>query len=105
MLVMFLQLVGHQVDNCNSSSEALQVIDRDSYDAVLLDIGLPGMNGYELARQIRQSKGIASPLLIAISGYGQDKDREAANAAGIDHYMVKPVDTEELLKLLQQIAH
>jgi len=105
MLVMFLQLVGHQVDNCNTPAAALEAITRNDYHAVLLDIGLPGMDGYELARQIRQRKGEATPLLVAVSGYGQDKDREAALAAGIDHYMVKPVDTEELLKLLHQIDH
>lgn len=104
MLVMFLQLVGHRVDNCNASAGALQAIADNSYDAVLLDIGLPGMDGYELARQIRQRKGDATPLLVAISGYGQDKDRDAARLAGIDHYMVKPVDTEQLLKLLQGLA-
>jgi signal transduction histidine kinase/PAS domain-containing protein/ActR/RegA family two-component response regulator len=101
MLVMFLQLVGHQVHNCNTPAAALEAVAEDNYDALLLDIGLPGMDGYELARQIRQRKGAQTPLLIAISGYGQDKDRDAANAAGIDHYMVKPVDTEALLTLLQ----
>lgn len=106
MLVMFLQLMGHAVTNCNTPTAALAQLDAGnqvSFDAVLLDIGLPGMDGYELARVIRQRLAGQTPTLIAISGYGQDKDRDAARAAGIDHYMVKPVDTDQLVALLHSL--
>jgi CheY-like chemotaxis protein/two-component sensor histidine kinase len=102
MLVMFLQLMGHQVSNCNTPAAGLEALAQQGFNAVLLDIGLPDMDGYQLAREIRRRMGPATPLLIAISGYGQDKDREAAELAGIDHYLVKPVDTEQLLELLRR---
>jgi CheY-like chemotaxis protein len=68
-------------------------------DVALLDIGLPGMNGYELAKHLRV-KGHKSPVLVAITGYGQAEDRLKAQAAGFDHHFVKPVDIDALLSLL-----
>jgi len=65
-------------------------------DVVLLDIGLPGMDGYEVARRLRAAEGGARMLLVAVSAYGQDEDRESARAAGFDHHMTKPIDPEHL---------
>lgn len=70
---------------------------------VLLDIGLPGMDGYEVARRLRAEPCGADTLIVAISGYGQQEDRERSKAAGIDHHFVKPVDLEELRRVL--VAH
>ena len=69
-------------------------------EVAVLDIGLPGMDGYELARRLRQQPGMEQALLIAVTGYGQDSDRERTRAAGFDHHLVKPVDPEYLLRLL-----
>ena len=65
----------------------------------VLDIGLPDLDGYEVARQIRQN--LPDILLIALSGWGQAEDRRQSQEAGFDHHLVKPVDSEELYKLLQ----
>ena len=68
---------------------------------MLLDIGLPGMNGYETAMHIRRSPGMAAALLIALTGYGQDRDRARALEAGFDRHLTKPVDHQMLLRLIQ----
>jgi CheY-like chemotaxis protein len=69
-------------------------------DAVLLDIGLPGMDGYEVARRIRQDPELAQTRLIAISGYCQEEDRRRSREAGFDHHLAKPTNLKELLALL-----
>ena len=65
-----------------------------------MDIGLPGMDGYRVAEQLRKEEGREAAVLIAISGYGQEQDRRRSRAAGFDHHLVKPVDYESLLSLL-----
>ena len=65
-----------------------------------MDIGLPGMDGYQVAEQLRNEEGCADAVLIAISGYGQEHDRRRSREAGFDHHLVKPVDYESLLSLL-----
>jgi CheY-like chemotaxis protein len=72
-------------------------------DACLLDIGLPEMDGNELARQLRSHHQTAHALLIAITGYGQDYDRNVARASGFDHHFVKPIDTFKLFSLLAEL--
>ncbi len=69
-------------------------------DVVLLDIGLPGMDGYEVARHIRSLPSMEHLLLIALSGYGQDEDRRRSSAAGFNHHLTKPVDTKTLYQLI-----
>jgi CheY-like chemotaxis protein len=71
---------------------------------VLLDIGLPGMDGYELAARIRQERWGRDVVLVAISGYGQAEDRRRSEAAGIDHHLVKPVDYDALFALVERGA-
>jgi CheY-like chemotaxis protein len=71
-------------------------------DVVLLDIGLPGMDGWELARLIRTLPGLRRPLLVAITSYGQEADRERSRQAGIHVHFLKPVDPVELAQLLQR---
>ena len=68
----------------------------------ILDIGLPDMDGYELARCLRQVEGLERALLIAVTGYGQESDRQRAFAAGFDHHMVKPVDAQKLLRIVAE---
>jgi CheY-like chemotaxis protein len=70
-------------------------------DVVFLDIGMPGMDGYQVAQRLRAAEGGGEMLLVAVTGYGQDEDRENARAAGFDYHMTKPVDPEHLQALLQ----
>ncbi len=69
-------------------------------DAILLDIGLPGMDGYEVARRLRQTEGLQRVLLIAVTGYGQDRDRDRSIDAGFDYHLVKPVDVTSIRELI-----
>ncbi|MFO1431705.1 MAG: ATP-binding protein [Candidatus Competibacteraceae bacterium] len=99
-LKMLLELWGHDVRSAYDGPTALAIAAEYRPRAVLLDIGLPGMNGYELAQGLRALAGLRDLLLIAITGYGQDEDRRHAQEAGIDYHLVKPVEAGELLKLL-----
>ena len=67
---------------------------------VLLDIGLPGMDGYEVARRLRGTPGFAGRVIVALTGWGQEEDRRRSREAGFDHHLVKPVDPAELETLL-----
>ncbi|WP_194713345.1 hybrid sensor histidine kinase/response regulator [Noviherbaspirillum soli] len=104
MLGMLLQAVGHQVSIEHESQRALERARIERPDACLLDIGLPDMDGNELARRLRAQHETAGSLLIAITGYGQEHDREVANAAGFDHHFVKPIDTAQLIALLSELV-
>ena len=75
----------------------------DRPDVVFSDIGMPGMDGYELARQLRKEPGLASVVLVALTGYGQDHDRQRAKEAGFDFHLVKPVSFESLYDLLASL--
>ena len=71
-------------------------------DIVLLDIGLPGMDGYQVAIRLRDEEACKDTVIIAVSGYGQEDDRRRARAAGFDHHLVKPIDHEALLELIDR---
>jgi CheY-like chemotaxis protein len=77
---------------------------RERPDVVLLDLGLPGVDGWELARRLRGQPCLDGVVLLAVSGYGGDADRQRSYAAGIDEHLVKPVEPERLLRLLEQYA-
>jgi len=81
----------------------LQAVAAFAPDAVLLDLGLPGVDGYEVARQIRARPGGESHMLIAVTGYGGQRDYEQSSLAGFDAHMVKPVDPDQLLAVLRRI--
>jgi CheY-like chemotaxis protein len=70
-------------------------------DLVFLDIGMPGVDGYEVARRLRRQPGLETVRLVALTGYGQEEDRRLAREAGIDHHLVKPVNPEALEALLR----
>jgi PAS domain S-box-containing protein len=99
-MAMLLESQGHAVQPATRSDTALKMAAASPFDAVLLDIGLPEMNGYDVARAMRKMPAAHPPLLIAISGYGRDSDREQARAAGFDHHLVKPADPAEIFALL-----
>ncbi len=104
MLAMLLEADGYEVSTENSSQAGLEHIARGAPDVCLLDIGLPGMDGYQLARAIRALPALPQPVLIAITGYGQEEDRRKTREAGFQHHLVKPVDPEQLGRLLRECA-
>jgi two-component system OmpR family response regulator len=99
-LRVLLRLWGHQTAEAPDGRSALGLAATFQPDAVLLDIGLPGLDGYEVAQQLRQLPGLAGVLLVAVTGYGTDQDVAACRAAGFDHHLLKPFDPTELERLL-----
>ena len=96
MLVMMLQMFAREVKAAYSGQAALETAVEYQPDFVLLDIGLPDMNGYEVAQHLRRQQRTKNVSLIAITGYGQDSDRKRSEEAGIDIHLVKPVDPKKL---------
>lgn len=102
-LAMLLSLAGHETYVAPDGLTALGAAQTFKPHAVFLDIGLPGMDGYEVARTLRQQPATSRTLLIAISGYGQQEDRRRSEAAGFDHHLVKPVEWETLQSVLRSV--
>jgi PAS domain S-box-containing protein len=101
-LAMLLRMQGHEVTVAHNGREALAAFDRSHPDVVLLDIGMPELDGYEVAREIRERAAGAEAMLIAVTGWGQRNDKERAQAAGFDSHFTKPVDLAGLEELLRQ---
>jgi CheY-like chemotaxis protein len=99
-LAELLRAAGHTVKVAIDGPKALAVVDAFHPDVAVLDIGLPVMDGYELAQQIRRQLGTTAPRLIALTGYGQDSDRERARTAGFAEHLTKPVEVDRLLRAL-----
>ena len=100
MLKMVLCSEGHTVVAAFDGITGLALACSGAFDVLLCDIGLPGMSGYDLVRNMRVSAGLEAPFCVAVSGYGQIEDRAMALAAGFDQHMVKPVDLATLLALV-----
>ena len=100
-MTKILKLLGHDVAVAYDGPTAIEVARAHHPEIVVLDIGLPGMDGYEVARRLRQEDCCRGAMLIAASGYGQEEDRRRSKAAGFDHHLVKPVDYAVLNKLLR----
>ncbi|CAE6842521.1 Sensor histidine kinase RcsC [Paraburkholderia aspalathi] len=101
-LAMVLELEGHEVRTAGDGIAGLELIGEFAPQAVILDIGLPRLNGYELARRIRHDHHDAGILLIAVTGWGQQQDKQTAEEAGFDHHFTKPVDPRELQRVLNR---
>ncbi|KAH0439501.1 hybrid sensor histidine kinase/response regulator [Paraburkholderia fungorum] len=101
-LAMVLELEGHEVRTAGDGIAGLQLIGEFAPHAVILDIGLPRLNGYEVARRVRSDYHDAGMLLIAVTGWGQQQDKQTAEAAGFDHHFTKPVDPRELQRVLRR---
>lgn len=99
-LGMLLKLLGAEVQVAYDGPEALQVIGAFRPAIILLDLGMPGMDGYEVARQLRQRPEGRDATLIALTGWGQEEDRRRSKAAGFDHHLIKPADRSVLESLL-----
>jgi two-component system CheB/CheR fusion protein len=93
---MLLRVSGHDVQTAHSGHEALEVVAAQNPDVVILDIGLPGLDGYQVAREIRKRPGNEDTVLIALSGYGAEEDRRRAYRSGFNHHMTKPPDAKVL---------
>jgi PAS domain S-box-containing protein len=103
-LERLLKLLGHDVKTVHDGPNAVEAARGYRPKVVLLDIGLPGMDGYEVASMLRHDGCCDGAVFIAISGYGQDEDRRRSKEAGFDHHLVKPIDNNALLTLLSQAA-
>ena len=101
-LALLLSTDGHEVRIAHDGAAALQTLENFAADLVLLDIGLPGMDGYVVAQTIRERNRERGPRVYALSGYGRPEDRARALASGFDEHLTKPVDPSCLLTL---IAH
>jgi PAS domain S-box-containing protein len=104
MLAMLLEASGHEVLVEHGSYKALDRARSDAPQVCLLDIGLPQIDGYELARRLRAQPENANATLVAVTGYGQEHDRRQAFAAGFDYHLVKPVDGQELAAILGKVG-
>ena len=100
-LAMLLQVRGDDVRIAHDGAEALEAERAFHPDVLLLDIGMPKMSGYEVARRIREVRGMGV-LIIAITGWGQEEDRVRAREAGFNYHFAKPVDFEMLLDLIER---
>jgi signal transduction histidine kinase/ActR/RegA family two-component response regulator len=104
MLAALLEVQGHAVSVEYDAKGALERVRREHHEVLLLDIGLPDLDGYELARRLRSQPESADATLVALTGYGQSQDRKEAEQAGFDHYLVKPADMDQVNEVLAAAA-
>ena len=100
MLSGLLRLDGHEVTCAHEGRSALEQATELRPEVILLDIGLPGMNGYEVAQQLRQQEAFGNTLIVAVTGFGQEIDRQRTQHAGFDHHLVKPVQPQKIREVL-----
>jgi signal transduction histidine kinase/DNA-binding response OmpR family regulator len=100
IMARLLQANGHRPLVAHDGLSAIDLAREHTPDVVILDIGLPGMDGYQVAERLREMEGMGDALIVALTGYGQDEDRRRSREAGIDLHLVKPVSPEEIVRLL-----
>ena len=100
---MLLEMWGHEVTYAYDGPSALETAQQWQPEAVILDIGLPGMDGYQVAARLRALPQGKETVLISITGYGKDDDRRRSRRAGIDHHLVKPVAPDALRSLIDSL--
>jgi CheY-like chemotaxis protein len=103
-LAMLLKLEGHEVTTAYTAVAALETAERMLPDVAFIDIGLPQMDGYEVARRLRSNERCRAIRLVALTGYGQPGDRDEARRAGFDHHLVKPADLRSVDAILAEPA-
>ena len=103
-LTLLIRNEGHDVKGVHDSSAMWQVIEQFRPDAILLDIGLPDRNGYDVARTLRRRFGPQTPMLIAVTAWNKGADKVLAQLAGFDHHVGKPYDPQSLLTLLAPLS-
>jgi CheY-like chemotaxis protein len=100
-LVELLELWGHRVWMAPDGERGIEAARTHRPEVVFLDIGMPGMDGYTVARHLRAEPATREMVLVALTGYGAEEDRRRSRDAGFDHHLVKPADPEELQRLLE----
>jgi DNA-binding response OmpR family regulator len=104
MVFQYLVAAGHEVEVVNDPAEGLAVAGALRPQVAVLDIGLPGMDGYTLGRELRARLGDAAPTLIALSGFGQEEDRRRSENMGFAAHLVKPVDADVLIRVIDELS-
>jgi CheY-like chemotaxis protein/anti-sigma regulatory factor (Ser/Thr protein kinase) len=102
-VAMLMRCWGHEVRLAHDGTDGLRVADEYRPDLILLDIGLPGLNGHEVAKLLREKPEFAKTMLVAVTGYGQRSDRERSMDAGFDLHLTKPVDPERLQAIVSEV--
>jgi CheY-like chemotaxis protein len=103
MLSLLLQYAGYEVVTVYSGHQALDAARRGSFDVVVSDIGMPGMNGYELAESLRASERYRDTPMLAVTGFSMYDDRDRALASGFDAFLTKPVNPRDLISLVERL--
>ena len=103
-LAAFMDSLGHHVRTGHSANDAMKLAASQSFDVIFLDIGLPDMDGYELAKKIREVKACEGTVLVALTGYGQPQDKALAHEAGFNVHLTKPADFARLMKVLSDVS-
>lgn len=103
-LAAILNDEGHEVREVYRGTEVMRMIQEFDPDAALLDISMPGMSGYDVAREVRETYDHRRPLLVAITGWKKPSDKILAKLAGFDHHVPKPFDAREVLDLLEPLV-
>jgi two-component system CheB/CheR fusion protein len=97
---MLLERMGHEAHIASDGASALSILEEFPCDVALIDIGLQGMSGYDLAQRIRERPKFKGMVLIAQTGWGRDEDRQRSREAGFDHHLVKPIEGRVLAEIL-----
>lgn len=105
LFAFILQQAGYKVVTADSAPEALVAAHRGNFDLIVSDIGMPRMDGYELAKALRATPGYEGVLMIAVTGFDKSNDRDRALQSGFDAYLTKPVDPEALLELIARLRN
>ena len=103
-LAILLELLGHEVETVHDGHDALKRITTEPFHVVLLDIGMPTLNGYDVARLVRERMGARAPKLVALTGWGQSADRARSAEAGFDHHLLKPADPGVIAQVIEALA-
>jgi CheY-like chemotaxis protein len=98
LLAGLLEMQGYAIESAPDAQAALDIAARFQPQVVVLDLGLPEVDGWELARQLRQVPGLAQVRIVALTGYGSERDRERSREAGIDVHLLKPIEIAQLVR-------
>jgi CheY-like chemotaxis protein len=102
-MAMMLELIGYDVRTANDGAEAVRTAEQFRPDVILMDVGMPRLNGYEATRRIREQPWGTDIVIIALTGWGQEADRAKSREAGCDGHLVKPVNLPDLEKLFADL--